>query len=117
MKHFQTLSLAVKVGWSLLSIGVLFFTLHLYDGTPSTSDAELILVYGMMTLSFPASLIISIILSVTDYLAGAWGGNLSIPLNHLTIIIEWLVFLGLGYLQWFVFLPWAWYKFRSRKYG
>ena len=113
MKRFLTLSLAVKLGWSLLAVGVLFFTLFLYDGTPATSDAELILVYGMLTLSFPASLIISLVLSVIGYLVGVWGGNFSIPFNHLIIVVEWLVFLGLGYLQWFVFLPWLWHKLKS----
>lgn len=110
MKRFLTLTLVVKVSWLLLAFGVLFLTLHLYDGTPATNDAELILLYGMLTLSFPASQIVPLILSAIGYLMRVSGNNLSIPFNHLILVVEWLVFLCLGYLQWFAFFPWLWHK-------
>jgi len=113
MRRFLTLSLALKVSWLLLSVSVLFYTLYLYDGTPATKDAELILLYGMLTLSFPASLIVPLILGAIGYLLGVWGITFSIPSSYLTNAVEWLVLLGLGYLQWFVILPRFWHKFRG----
>ncbi len=111
----RRLALTAKVSWLLFAIGILLFTLHLYDGTPATRDAELILLYGMMALSFPASQVVALILGAIGYLSEMWGESLSIPSNYLTLVAEWLVFLGVGYLQWFVLLPWLWRRWKSRR--
>ncbi len=109
------LTLAAKVGWLLLATGVFLFSLWIYDGTSATQDAELILAYGMLTLSFPASQVVLLILGAIGYLAETWGGSFSIPMNYLTLVLEWLVFLGAGYMQWFVLLPWLWRKWKMRQ--
>lgn len=107
------LALTAKVFWLLLSTGILLFTLHLYDGMPATRDAELILMYGMLVLSFPASQVVLLILGAIGSLAEVWGGGFSIPTNHLTLVVDWLFFLGVGYLQWFMLLPWLWRKWKK----
>lgn len=109
------LMFGAKVSWLALASGVLVFTLYLYDGTPATRDAELVLLYGMLALSFPASQVVALVLGAVGYLAEALGGGLSIPTNYLTLVVEWLVFLGVGYAQWFVLLPWLWRKWKSRQ--
>lgn len=104
-----------KVGWLSMATGVLVFTFYLYDGTPITHDAELILLYGMLALSFPASQLVALILGSVGYIAEKWGVDLSIPMSYMTLAVEWLIFLGAGYLQWFVLLPWLWRKWKSRR--
>lgn len=105
--------LTAKVGWLLLAVTVLLFTLYLYDGTPETHDAELILLYGMLVLSFPSSPVVAFILGGIGQLAETWVGSFSFPLSYLTLVAEWLIFLGVGYFQWFVLLPWLWRKIKG----
>lgn len=109
------LALTTKVVWLLMANGILIFTLHLYDGTPATRDAELILLYGMLILSFPASQIVLLILGAIGYLVELCGGKISVPINYLTLVVDWLVFLIVGYLQWFVLLPWLWRKLKTSR--
>jgi hypothetical protein len=106
--------LAVKVVWLLLAFGILAFTLYVYDGTPATRDVELILLYGMLVLSFPVSLIAALAVGAAGYLAEALGSRFSIPTGYLTLAFEWLILLGLGYLQWFVLLPRLWRAWKNR---
>lgn len=106
--------LLVKACWFLLAVGTLAFTLYLYDGTPATRDAELILLYGMLTLSFPASQVVVLVLGGIGYLFELLGVSFTIPTNYLMLLIEWIVLLGAGYLQWFVLLPWIWQRFKKQ---
>lgn len=107
--------LAAKLGWLILAVGILMFTLYLYDGTPATRDAELILVYSMLALAFPASQVVTLTLAAIGYVAEASGKSFSIPTTYLTIIVEWVVFLCAGYFQWFVLLPWLWRRWKVRR--
>jgi hypothetical protein len=105
---------AMKAIWLLLATSVYFLTLSLYDGTATTSDSELILVYGMIVLSFPTSLLILLTVGLFGLLAVAAGAEFSIPTNYLVLTIEWIIFLGCGYMQWFVLLPRAWRRWKTR---
>lgn len=105
---------AIKAIWLLLATGTFLLTLSLYNGTATTSDSELILVYGMIVLSFPSSLLILLAVGLFGHLAVAAGVEFSIPTNYLVLTIEWIVFLCSGYLQWFVLIPRAWRRWKRR---
>jgi hypothetical protein len=90
--------------WITISVVVLFATLHFYDGKPN-SDAELLLAYGMLTLSFPCSILLSAIVGAIGYLFYITYGNV-IHTTYLSILITWLCFFVTGYIQWFKFVPW-----------
>lgn len=105
---------AIKAIWLLLATSIFLLTLSIYDGTATTRDAELILVYGMIFLSFPTGLLILLATGLVGHLAVAAGMEFSIPSNYLVLTIEWIIFLSSGYLQWFVLLPRAWRRWKTR---
>ena len=103
--------------WLICSIGVLLLTLAIYDGTPATRDAELVLLYGMLFLCFPVSQLVAVIFWLIGFFVETTMHKLAIPTSYLTLVIEWLVLFIAGYLQWFVLLPWLWRKWKARQAG
>jgi hypothetical protein len=69
-------------------VGVLIFVLYLYDGTSATGDAELVLIYGMATLSYPAGQLVALGLGLVIGLSEALNGSVSIPTNRFILILE-----------------------------
>ena len=98
--------------WIALAATVLLLTLFLFDGSPN-SDADVILAYGMLFLSFPISLVVSLISGTLGYAAFSLFGYV-VTVSYTNILVGWLVFFIAGYWQWFTFLPWLWHKVRSR---
>jgi hypothetical protein len=97
-----------KTLWAGVALLVLYLTLDLYDGK-EYSDIWLFLTWAMIVLSFPSSLIISL-----AHMALGAGLSITIQTSYLTLAIEWVVYFFLGYLQWFVLLPWLWRKWAAR---
>lgn len=89
--------------WLTLTIVVLVISICLYDGK-TNSDADLILAYGMLILSFPCSIILSLIISALGYLCYKYFGYV-VQSSYLNIIFSWICFMTFGYLQWFTVLP------------
>ena len=94
----------VKWVWVAGSVAVLLATLYFYDGKPN-SDADLLLAYGMLTLSFPVSLLLSAIIGVVGYLAYSMYGYV-VQTSYWSIVLTWLCFFVVGYWQWFKLVPW-----------
>jgi len=46
-----------RILWVGACVSVLALALNVYDGTPTTSDAEILLIYGMLVLSFPTGIL------------------------------------------------------------
>jgi hypothetical protein len=109
--------LIIKVLWLLLATCIFLLTLDVYDGTASTRDAELILIYGMIVLSFPVSQLVALAIGLFGHLAAAIGVDMAISTDYLTLTIEWIIFLSSGYLQWFVLLPWSWRRWKTWRAG
>jgi hypothetical protein len=109
--------LVVKAIWLLLATCIFLLTLDLYDGTANTRDAELILIYGMLALYFPASQFVVLAIGLFGHLTVAMGWGLTIPTTYLTLTIEWIIFVICGYLQWFVLLPWVWRRWKTWRAG
>ena len=118
--NMRNVARGLRWAWVLCSAAVFFSTLVVYDGTPATRDAELILVYGMMLLSFPAGQLFAIIVAASAYVAESMGYKPILPGRYLGICFEWIAFFAIGYVQWFVFLPrlirrWRSWRFKRRE--
>ena len=90
--------------WIVASVTVLILVLVAYQGRPN-DDAEVILIYGMAALAFPLSVALLwasgyVIASVSS--AFGWFPTTT----YLTLIVEWMCFFMVGYLQWFKLAPW-----------
>lgn len=99
----------VRVLWIGFSLFVLVATISYYDGKPF-SDIWIFLTWLMLILSFPAGLAVS----AAHYALG-FAFSITIETSYLSLALEWLVYFVLGYLQWFVLLPWLWRKWKARR--
>ncbi|MGH8769052.1 MAG: hypothetical protein ACREVT_12855 [Burkholderiales bacterium] len=97
-----------KAIWITLAVIVLFVTLYAFDGK-TNSDIWIFLTWSMLILSFPASLIVSLV-----HMALGVGFSITIKTSYLSLAIEWTAYFILGYWQWFVLLPWLWRKWKTR---
>lgn len=104
MKSTKLMTNIVKVLWVGGSLFVLFVTLFFYDGKP-LSDIWIFLTRLMVILSFPAGLAVSIM----HYALGAVF-SITVETSYLSLALEWFMYFVLGYIQWFVLLPWLWRK-------
>lgn len=104
---------AAKWLWIACSVAVLVLVLYSYDGKPN-SDADVLLAYGMMTLAFPLSLILSTIVGAVGYVAYSMNGYV-MHTNYWSIALTWVCFFAIGYWQWFKLLPWIIRRIRERR--
>lgn len=113
MQGKEMIHRALKWLWVLGSLLALVVSLAAYDGKPN-SDADLLLGYAMLTLSFPLGLVLAAALSLLGQIAYATTGYV-FTTSYASIAVTWLVFFVAGYLQWFVLLPWLWRKWKVRR--
>lgn len=104
----------LKIVWVLCSIAVLVVTLTRY-APASASDIGVFLVYGMLFLAFPVSLLVAGLFALLALLQEQLGVPLLdlIGSNYVGFLVMWLVFFVAGYVQWFVLLPWLWRKWKA----
>ena len=101
--------------WGASSMSVLLTTLYFYDGKPN-SDADILLAYGMLALSFPAGLIISAIVGVAGYVVFSTYGYV-VQTSYWSILLTWLIFFVVGYWQWFRLVPWLIRRIKGRNHS
>jgi hypothetical protein len=111
MQGKEVISQALKWSWVLAASLALLTSLATFDGQPN-SDADLLLGYAMLTLSFPLGLVIAAALSLLGQLAFATTGHV-FTTGYVSITAVWLAFSIVGYTQWFVLLPWLWRKWKG----
>ncbi|MCG7905023.1 MAG: hypothetical protein JAY95_00700 [Candidatus Thiodiazotropha taylori] len=92
-----------KVTWIVLSVTVLITTLIYFDAQ-ANSDAETILLWGMLVLSFPISLLCALIISTFNYILFHVMG-LVVTTSVVTMVSVWIVYFALGLWQWFSLIP------------
>jgi hypothetical protein len=92
-----------KCLWIAGCVAVLVATLYLFDDKPN-SDVEFLLVYGMLILAFPISLVLLLFGDAAGYVAYSVSGYAS-STNRPGFVITWLFFFIPGYWQWFKLLP------------
>jgi hypothetical protein len=105
--------IAIKWLWSGCSLAVLFATLYFYDGKPN-SDADVLLAYGMLFLSFPTGVLLASVTGLFGYLAYTVYGY-TVLTSYWSISITWFFFFAVGYYQWFKLVPWLWRKWKTRR--
>jgi hypothetical protein len=103
----------VRAVWVALCLALLVMAELMFDGSPN-SDAGLVMCYALSALGLPLALAGYLALGgVAMALESASGIFLSE--SRLLILVEWTVFSGLGYIQWFRLLPWAVRRWRARR--
>jgi hypothetical protein len=107
-----TLFKAARAIWTILALAVLAVTLYGFDGKPN-SDIDIVLMWSMLTLAFPMSLLVALIFTGVSILSESVFSTV-IPVSYASIAITWLCFFVAGYWQWFVLLPWLWRKWKAR---
>jgi hypothetical protein len=106
----------LKIAWVLCSVATLAVTLSRYSSGPA-SDIGIFLVYGMLFLAFPVSILVAGLLALIALLQARF----EVPLldiigsNDVGFFVMWLAFFVAGYMQWFVLLPWLWRKWKARR--
>lgn len=103
----------IKYLWLLCAVIVLLVVLYNYDGAPN-SDVDVFLAYGMLAISFPVGLLITVLASGMGYLAYVRYGYV-IPVSYWSISITWFCFVSAGYWQWFVLVPGLWRRWKARR--
>ena len=89
----------IKTLWFGASIFVLCVTLYAFDGKPN-SDIGIFFAWCMLFLSFPSGLLVSLVhMTLYD------GFSVAVETSYLSLVLDWVGFLVLGYLQWFKLLP------------
>lgn len=92
----------LKIAWIMLSFIVLAYSFAPYK-EPYNAETEILLVYLMGVLSFPSSLLVVLLMGAMAAVLGHF--SISMPSNHMTGVLVWLVFFIAGYLQWFRLVP------------
>lgn len=105
----------LKLAWVLIAFATLVASLLLYDGQPN-SDADILLGYAMLALSFPLGMVLAAALSVLARLLFEAEGYV-FTTSYLSLIVEWLALFIVGYLQWFVLVlrTWKWWAARRAR--
>ncbi len=101
----------VKAVWVSASLFVLYVTLDAFTSTHAAGVID-VLAWLMLILSFPAGLAVS----AAYYALGAVFST-TVETSYLSLAFGWLVYFVLGYLQWFMLLPWLWRKWKARRAG
>jgi hypothetical protein len=92
--------LAVRFAWCAVSVAILFATLRAYD-PQQARDADVLMVYGMLCLGFPSSIVAAAMVTLADVL----GVTAMQPNSRITIVAVWAFYGAFGYAQWFYLLP------------
>lgn len=99
----------IKALWIGATVFVLLVTLYAFDGKPN-SDIGIFFAWCMLFLSFPSGLLVSLV-----YVAVYEGLSITIETSYLSLVLDWVGFFVLGYLQWFKLVPWLIARWRSRR--
>ena len=101
---------ALRFSWLWLCLVVLAFML---SAGPNPEKGALF-VYAMLVITVPIGFGAAYLFAFTSLLLERYLGYV-IPYNPIANLATWVLFVGFGYLQWFVLLPWALGKYRQRR--
>jgi hypothetical protein len=102
-----------KVAWISIGVVALLIALFAFDGKPN-SDIGIFLAWFTLVLAFPISWLVALLLTGVA-IAGEKLFSAVIPTSYLSLSMSWLCFIAAGYWQWFVLLPWACRKWKTRR--
>jgi hypothetical protein len=102
-----------KTVWVVLAVIVLAVSLYGFDSKPN-SDIGVFLVWSMLVLAFPSSLLVALLFSGVSIAAERLFSTV-VPTTYWSIAISWICFFAAGYWQWFVLLPSLWRKWKTAR--
>jgi hypothetical protein len=102
-----------KVVYAVLGVSVLFLVISQHH-PEAKNDVGILLGYVMLILSFPISVAVLVILGFVILPIGNWL-NISLEFGYIYIVLYWAIFFLVGYLQWFVLLPWLVKSIKSKR--
>ncbi|MBN1378541.1 MAG: hypothetical protein JXA04_04845 [Gammaproteobacteria bacterium] len=91
----------LKIFWVVIALLLLAITLYGYDGE-EYSDIWIVFTWGMLIISFPAGLLVSLIHLILNTVF-----SVTIATSYISLSLEWAVYFVLGYLQWFKLIPYV----------
>jgi hypothetical protein len=97
----------IKALWIAATVFVLAVSLYAFDGKPN-SDIGIFFAWYMLALSFPGSLLVPLV-----HVALYDGLSITVETSYLSLVLDWVGFFVLGYLQWFKLLPYLVAKLRG----
>ncbi|SHN57700.1 hypothetical protein [Desulfovibrio litoralis] len=104
---------SLKVIWILCSLIVLAVTLF-YASPNTPNDIFIFLWYGMGVLTFPSNFLVAGLLVGLILIEEQTGIQFLTDSNYVGLSSFWLALFIVGYIQWFVLVPWLWHKIRKR---
>ena len=99
----------IRALWIGATILVLAITLYAFDGKPN-SDIGVFFAWCMLILSFPSGLLVPLV-----HVALFDGLSIPVETSYLSLVLDWIGFFALGYMQWFVLLPWLSRKWKTMR--
>jgi hypothetical protein len=103
-KRIKSNEMAIRIGpvfkwcWIAFSLGVLLLALSVYYAH-ATQYAEMVLFYGILISCFPTIQLLMVVFWLIAFCDVRY-----------VLAILWLFWFIVGFLQWFVLLPWLWRK-------
>jgi len=94
----------VKIGWMCLSLYVVMLVMYIAGSghIDAQMGAEIVFAYSMLIMSFPVGFLAPFGVTALDQLLNI--GTLGV---YTSIVVVWLLYTILGYLQWFKIVPWV----------
>jgi hypothetical protein len=93
----------IKLAWLVLALLITVPLVVTYNPT-TNRDNDILLVYALLTLTFPSGFAVAALYGVIGYTLERLFST-ELPVGRLAMIVDTVVFLSAGYLQWFVILP------------
>jgi hypothetical protein len=97
----------IKVLWVAATVFVLFITLNGYHSAHDKGIWD-VLTWLMLILSFPAGLVVSLVLWALEM-----GFSITDKTSYFSLVVAWTAYFVLGYLQWFKLAPYLITKLRA----
>jgi len=97
---------AIRAGWLVLSLYLLMWGASAWSNAPEPRrfHVEEGVAWGLLVLNLPSSIgVLVLIIGVLALVDVAFG--LAAPAGMGSLLITWLLFSAVGYVQWFVVLP------------
>ncbi len=97
--------------WVGASVAALVVAMFVFDRSDNR-DTDIVLLWVMMTLSFPVSVLCVVFFGALYWMLEATFA-IQVGSGRGEMLTTWLVLFGAGYLQWFYAAPAAWHKWRD----
>jgi hypothetical protein len=103
---------AAKIAWLSLAVLIAVPLVFMYNPT-SNRDNDIVLGYALLALTFPTGLVVAALYALVGYTLEVLF-SAPLPVGRFAMIVDCVVFLTAGYLQWFVVFPSIWTALRKK---